>query len=110
MATHEVLTSQMDQIIEKNKKRYSPNIFRLTFKRKNSIDDKDLEPWKSFLTEMIKETARENSLSFSGPVHVQLFFDPALPQEVSVEVAFSSISTRKTTDLMVGTEKKEFSG
>jgi hypothetical protein len=110
LATREVLTSQMDQIVEKNKKRFSPNIFRLTFKRKNSIDDKDLEPWKSFLTEMIKETARENSLSFSGPVHVQHFFDPSLPQEVSVEVAFSSISTRKTTDLIVGTDKKELSG
>ncbi len=58
---------------------------------------------------MIKDAARESNLIFSGPVHIQHFFDPTLLQEVSVDVAFSSISTRKTTDLMVGKGKKDTS-
>lgn len=104
-ATHEVLTAQINQIVEKNHKRFSPNIFRITFKRKKFIDSEDLESWNIFLSDLIKEAAQESNLIFSGPVHIQHFFDPSLQQDVSVDVAFSSISTRKTTDLMVGKEK-----
>ena len=106
-ATQEVLTAQLNKIIEKNQKRYSPNIFRITFKRKRSIDLKDLDLWKSFITNLIKEKARERNLLFSGPVHIQHFFDPSLQQDITIEVAFSSISTRETTDLMVGSENDE---
>jgi len=104
-ATQEVLTAQLNQIIERNQKRYSPNIFRITFKRKRSIDPKDLEMWKAFIINLIKEKARERNLLFSGPVHIQHFFDPSLQQEISIEIAFSSISTRDTADLMIGSEK-----
>jgi hypothetical protein len=109
-ATQEVLAAQINQIIEKNQKSYSPNIFRITFKRKKYIDPKDLEFWETFISDMIKDTARESNLLFSGPVHVQHFFDSSIQKEVSVEVAFSSISTRKTTNLMIGSEKNEPSG
>jgi len=109
-ATQEVLIAQLNQIIERNQKRYSPNIFRITIKRKRSIDPKDLDSWKAFITNLIKEKARERNLLFSGPVHIQHFFDPSIQQEVAIEVAFSSISTRETTGLMVGSEKKEPSG
>lgn len=109
-ATHEVLTAQINQIVEKNQKKYSPNIFRIIFKRKTHFDSKDLESWKTFISDMVKGAARENNLLFSGPVHIQHFYDSSLQQEVSVEVAFSSISTRKTTDLMIATGKAELSG
>ena len=109
-ATQEVLTAQINQIIERNQKRYSPNIFRITIKRKRSIDPKDLDSWKAFITNLIKEKAREKNLLFSGPVHIQHFFDPSIQQEVAIEVAFSSISTRETTGLMIGSEKDAPSG
>jgi hypothetical protein len=109
-ATQEVLSAQLNQIVEKNQKKYSPNIFRITFKRKKHLDPKDLNLWKIFISDLIKDTARERNFLFSGPVHIQHFFDPTLEQEVFIEVAFSSISTRKTTDLMIGSEKTELSG
>ena len=109
-ATQEILTAQFSQIIERDKKRYSPNIFRITFRRKRSIDPKDLDLWKTFITNMIKEKARESNLLFSGPVHIQHFIDPSLKQEVAIEVAYSSISTRKTTGLMIGSENNELPG
>ena len=109
-ATHEVLAAQINQFVEKNEKRYSPNIFRITFKRKGAIDPKDLDLWETFITDLIKDNARRSDLLFSGPVHIQHFFDPSLQQEASVETAFSSISTRKTTELMIGSKKNELTG
>ena len=109
-ATREVLTAQINQIIEHNQKSFSPNIFRITFKRQRSIDPKDLEMWEAFITNLIKEKARERNLLFSGPVHIQHFFDPSLQQEILIEVAFSSISTRDTANLMIGSEKEKPSG
>ncbi|MDP2965451.1 MAG: FHA domain-containing protein [Pelolinea sp.] len=106
LATREMLTAQMSQIVEKNQKRFAPNIYRITFKKEKSIDSKSLESWKMFISEMIKDSARENNLNFSGPIHIQHFFDPTIQEDVVVDVAFSSISTSKTTGLMVGEEKK----
>lgn len=109
LATKEVLSAEVSQFVEKNQKRFAPNIFRITFKKESSIDSKDLESWKTFISEMIKDSAKENDLYFSGPIHIQHFFDPTIPEDVNVDVAFSSISTSKTTDLMVGEMKKETS-
>ncbi len=106
-ATEEVLKAQLSQIKELNQKRYSPNIFRVTFKRKKVVDPKDLEQWKVFISNLIKEKARERNLLFSGPIHIQHFYDPTLDQEIAIEVAFSALTTRETTDLMVGSEKTE---
>jgi hypothetical protein len=106
-ATQEILTAQISQITERNHKKYSPNIFRITFKRKRALDPKDLDLWKSFIINLIKEKARERHLLFSGPVHIQHFFDPSQQQDITIEAAFSSISTRDTTDLMIGSEKDE---
>lgn len=106
LATQEVLSAQMSQTVEKNQKRFAPNIYRITFKKEKSIDSKDLESWKMLISEMIRDSARENNLNFSGPIHIQHFFDPTIQEDVTVDVAFSSISSSKTTDLMVGEVKK----
>ena len=110
LATQKVLSAQMNQIVERNQKRFAPNIYRITFKKEKSIDSMDLESWKILIAEMVKDSARENNLNFSGPIHIQHFFDPTIQEDVSVNVAFSSISTGKTTDLMVGEAKKDNSG
>src|SRR4030042_2311501 len=75
-AARDVLTAQVDHIIEKNQKKYSPNIFRITFKKKLNPDN--LTSWESFISEIIKDEARERNLLFSGPVHVQNFYNPAI--------------------------------
>ncbi len=61
----------------------------------------------TFISESIKTNARENNLNFSGPIHIQHFFDAAIQDEVLVDVAYSSISTRKTARLIVEQGKKE---
>ncbi len=108
-ATQEILAAQFNQTIEQNQKKYSPNIFRITFK-KRSMNPKDLELWDAFITNLIKEKARENKLLFSGPIHIQHFFDPSIKQEATIEVAFSSLSTRKTTNLIIASEKRDLPG
>jgi hypothetical protein len=106
LATREIIAAQSNQIIEKNQKSFTPNIYRITFKKEKSIDPKDLESWKMLITEMIKDFARENNLNFSGPIHIQHFFDPSNLDEVTVDTSFSSVSTSKTVELMVGDVKK----
>ena len=110
LATLEVLSAQMSQIVEKNQKRFAPNIYRISFKKEKRIDSRDLESWKTLITEMLKDSARDNKLNFSGPIHIQHFFDPTIQEDVRVNVAFSSISTSKTTGFLVGEVKKDTSG
>ena len=105
IAARDVLTAQLDHIIAKNQKRYSPNIFRITFKKK--LNPENLASWKVFISEIIKDEARKRNLLFSGPVHVQNFYNPLIEGEVEVESAFSSITTRKTTDILIAQDAKE---
>ena len=95
-----VLEEMERNLVYTNQKAFTPNIFRITLKDRNLIDKDTLESWKSYFTDMIIQAAKENQVSLSGPVHIQIYDHPGLAESFQISSDFSSIPTGKTANII----------
>lgn len=104
LASRKLLAEQIARTVTHHHRIYSPNIYRVTFKNEDSVDKKNIESWKASISDLLKESARDNHFFFSGPIHIQHFFNSDISDEISIEVEFSSLTTSKTADIIVNDE------
>lgn len=107
IASRELLARQNTQTVLHNNRVYSPNIFRITFRDEASVDKNNIESWKDSIADLLRDSARENHFFFSGPIHIQLYYNADLSDEINIVTEFSSLSTSKTVDIIVNNENQQ---
>jgi len=97
----EMILEEMGRnLVNANQKTFAPNIFRITIKKRDLMDKEAIESWKTYFTELILQTAKENQVSLAGPVHIQIYDHPGLAIPFQINSDFSSIPTGKTTNII----------
>ncbi len=95
------VTNEMISVLEKNLKEsgdkiFAPNIFRIYFHDHGWISENEIEEWKNYVQEIIKDIIRDNSFQLAGPLHIQVFHNPRLEGEYEIAVSNSSLPSGKT--------------
>jgi hypothetical protein len=108
------ITNEMVSLMEKNLKRsgdkvFAPNIFRVYIRDKELIQENEIEEWKKYVREIIRDISHDNSFQLSGPLHIEVFHNPKLDREFEISVSNSSLPTGETVDLITAetNDKKE---
>lgn len=102
--TDEIVSAMEKNLKSVGSKVYAPNIYRVSIRDKQLVDDNDLKGWKNYAQDIIRDIARDNAFLLAGPLHIQIFFNPKLEKDFEVTVSNSSIPSGKTVNLF--SEKK----
>lgn len=106
----QLISSLGKNINQINDQIYAPNIFRISIRGNDFINQDDLKEWKKRIQAIIKDIGRENGFRFSGPIHIQIFINPKLSGDFNISVSSSSIASGKTINLYSngnGSKKKQ---
>ncbi len=106
--TNEMISTLEKNLIKSGNKVFAPNIFRVSIREKELVDEKDIKEWKKYVQEIIKDITRDNSFQLAGPLHIQVFHNPKISREFEIAVSNSSIPSGKTANFFneENTEKK----
>lgn len=105
--TNEIIREIMENSSVKDGITYTGNIVRITMNErlKGNFSEDDFSLWKQFLKTAITETVHENNMRLSGPLHIQLFFDPKVAEDYIISVASSSKPSKKTVNIILDESK-----
>lgn len=98
------ITDELISAMEKNLKTvsgkvFAPNVFRVSIRDKKLVDDDELQEWKRYAQDIIRDIARDNAFQLAGPLHIQIFNNPKLENEFEITVSNSSIPSGKTATM-----------
>lgn len=76
--------------------RKSPNVFKIYFQDKFSINRDDLEEWKNFAQTLIWEYTQRKSYRLNGPIQLEVFFKKSNNRTVKIIPSHSASISGKT--------------
>jgi hypothetical protein len=97
------LTNEIIAVMEKNLKQsgekvFAPNMYRISIRDKDLVEENDIKEWKKYIQEIIKEITRDNTFQLAGPLHIEIFHNPKISEEFEIAVSNSSIPSGKTVN------------
>lgn len=96
-STLQILHEKISLGEEKN---FAPNIYRILLKPVKPLDPEEVTAFTDTLKTIIKNICQEETLSLSGPIHIQFFNDEKIATDFKIEVSFSTPPNRDTTRIM----------
>lgn len=101
----DILNNNIKQV---SGKKFIPNIYRISLKDEHLFNNKLLDAWKKFISEIISDMSQTEGMELSGPIHIQFFYNTQLDNDFFIEISHSVFTSGKTIRMVTEDEPSDF--